>query len=201
MGEESKKPVEAALRRYRVAQRRLNRKGLSRHEARTIAKELYKAIADACLHYGSLRNLAGTAPENFPPDMATWLYHIFANAVAGHRTESFEDLFSKGAPSWNVRQQMAVEIACRYIHAAKTNTLQVHAPVRKVCQWFGVNRRTVEDWMAKFRKGNLPLHPEFENQETWLESIIEEEGAYFRRYGSGQAAILARSRKRPKGRN
>jgi hypothetical protein len=137
-------------------------------------------------------------PERFPDHISMTLFLLVEAALTGNRTQSFEELFEQHAPRQHFMARTDIQRGCAYVCAVKAKELSDSAPILTVATWFGVNRRTVHNWLKAVGDRDLlaKLYPDETNRGVTIESVAKLAGARYRESGRGQMAVRARASKR-----
>ncbi|HEY2883918.1 MAG TPA: hypothetical protein VGJ08_01730 [Rhizomicrobium sp.] len=161
------------------------------------ARETYQAIADACQAYADPRHLQSAHPQMFPASIAQALYALVGGALRGHRDDTFESLFVRGAPSNHPLAEIDMARGCIYIQAVEAGLIKDRTKIKTVADWFGVSRKTVHDWKKTIGADDLlsDTFPDSGNRAELITAVAQMAGERYRHNGRGLQAIELRSRK------
>jgi hypothetical protein len=118
-------------------------------------------------------------------------------ALRGHRDDTFEFLFERGAPSNHPLAEKDMAKGCIYIQAVEAGLIKDTSKIKTIADWFGVSRKTVHDWKKTVGAADLlsDTFPDSGNRAELIIAVAQMAGERYRYNGRGHQAIHLRSRK------
>lgn len=181
----SGRPVGEAAAKYLAALSRFQRGEANA----TNAREIYTAMHDACLAYAM-----APGREPFPPEIAWRLSDLLGTQLAGKPTKSFDGLLGDKVRGFTPPEARAVASAGLYYDAVTSGLITDHKHRKRLARWFGVEPRTVNDWMRRDRAPLSEFFPEAHPKDRALMIVKQaiRAGRSYGKYGRGQSAIRDR---------
>ena len=113
------------------------------HQAKAY-RRVWSATSDVLGFYFRPEKTAGL--PILPPEVAAFLLDVIDQTIRGGRPEAISALNVRGRAGHPNSVQEAIHDALRYSRAAQTNRIDDPAPVKTICEAFGIDRSTYEDW-------------------------------------------------------
>jgi hypothetical protein len=166
-------------------------------EFRTKLREWWGSIERLLdFHVKEVTELWGTR-RTIPIQVMRMLQGSAGYLAVGKIPDHISDAAAEGRHSIGPSERRDIGLAVAYILAAKqginhwgqTVTIADKAPVKTVCEVFGVTRTTARNWQKNIPPANLGANPV--NAEI-VEHLMRSAGERYRRDGRSAAAILRR---------
>ena len=175
--------------------RRIMRKwnsSLSRGEKpnHDLLKQLWGAVHVVLRAYCRGMNFTrdGVPKEHFPVELADFLADQVDYILQGKIPAPIKDMVRHGSPGTGPSARRNIGVAIAYIHAAKTGLIKDKHPVKTIADIYGVTKRAVHYWKAKYRKNQSDFFPSLDGAELIVSLALSVKAAGLRYQKEGRGS-------------
>ena len=161
------------------------KKGPGYHEPVNLNfEEAYKAINV------NISNLLNTwsDKEHFPVELADFLADQVDYILQGKIPAPIKDMARRGSPGVGPAERRNFGVAIAYIHAAEIELIEDKHPVKTIADIYGVTKRAVHYWKAKYRKNQSDFFPSLDGAELIVSLALSVKAAGLRYQKEGRGS-------------